>query len=113
MNKLNVNPTPEQVPTMSALASIQQVEAELDKYAAYVGLDVHKDSIVVAIALPGRQAATIEREMSNTKKSISKLIQQLNQRFGGELLLFTYEAGPVPVAMAFIGKFLGWDMIAK
>ena len=30
------------------------VVSHADRYAAYVGLDVHKDTIAVAVALPGR-----------------------------------------------------------
>ena len=65
-----------------------------DPYAAYIGLDTHKDNITVAIALPGRGAPQLEGEIANKPKAIDKLIQRLSERFGGELLLFCYEAGP-------------------
>ena len=31
----------------------------MNEYSAYVGLDVHKDTIAVAVALPGREAAGV------------------------------------------------------
>jgi len=65
-----------------------------ERYAAYIGLDTHKDSITVAIALPGRDSPQLEGEIANKPKCINKLIQRLSQRFGGGLLLFCYEAGP-------------------
>ena len=40
------------VESAAALETVQQFEAE-SRYAAYVGLDVHKDTIAIAIAWPG------------------------------------------------------------
>jgi transposase len=92
MNKFN--PTTAKVSTTSALGTIQTAQSALDKYAAYIGLDTHKDSIVVAIALPGRAQAYIDSELANNEKNISKLIHRLSKQFAGQLLLFCYEAGP-------------------
>ncbi len=79
--------------TDTALETIRRVEAG-DRYPAYIGLDVHKDSIVVAVARAGREAPESRREIANKPKSVAKLVGRLNQEFGGEVLLFCYEAGP-------------------
>ena len=63
-------------------------------YAAYVGLDVHKETIAVAVAEPCRQEPRSEGEIANRPKSIEKLVRRLSDRFGGGLLQFVYEAGP-------------------
>ncbi len=79
--------------TASALETVRQVEAK-SGYPAYIGLDVHKESIVVAVARAGREAPESRREIANKAKSVAKLVARLNQEFGGEVLLFCYEAGP-------------------
>lgn len=63
-------------------------------YGAYIGMDVHKETIAVALALPGRESAVYRGEIPNTPESIRKLVEQLAQQLGGEVLLFCYEAGP-------------------
>jgi len=63
-------------------------------HVAYIGLDVHKDSISVAIAETGRQAPEFRGEIPNEPRAIDKLVDQLSQRFDGQPLLFSYEAGP-------------------
>ncbi len=63
-------------------------------HGAYVGLDVHKDSIAVAIAEPGRSAARFDGEIKNEPKAVAKLVRRLSERYGGEVLLWCYEAGP-------------------
>ncbi len=62
------------------------------KYGAYVGLDVHKDTIAVAVAYPGREEPQDRGEIANTPKALRKLIQRLSP--DGELISFCYEAGP-------------------
>jgi transposase len=63
-------------------------------YGAYVGLDVHKETIAVAVAECGRGQPDYLGEIANTPKAISKLIDRLSAKHGGEQLLFVYEAGP-------------------
>lgn len=63
-------------------------------HAAYIGLDVHKVSISVAVAEAGRQAPEFRGEIPNEPRAIDKLVNQLSQRFDGQPLLFSYEAGP-------------------
>jgi transposase len=59
----------------------------------YVGLDVHKDTIQVAIAEEGRKRpAMLYGNIHNTPLSIDKLIRKLKS--GGHKLSVVYEAGP-------------------
>ena len=53
-------------------------------HAAYIGLDVHKVSISVAIAEIGRQAPEFRGEIPNEPKAIDKLVRQLSERFAGQ-----------------------------
>jgi len=60
---------------------------------AFVGLDVHKDSIAVAIADDGRDGEVrFWGNIANTPNHVSGMIKKLIK--GGKELLFTYEAGP-------------------
>ena len=82
-----------QVETASALETIRQAQAER-QYPAYIGLDVHKDTIVVAVARAGRVAPELGGEIANKPKAVAKLVERLSREFNGEVLLFCYEAGP-------------------
>jgi transposase len=64
------------------------------QYAAYIGLDVHKETIAIAVAEPGRGEPMYRGEIANTPKKVEKLIAQLSEAYDGGLLLFCYEAGP-------------------
>ena len=63
-------------------------------YPAYIGLDVHSKTIAIAVAVSGRDEPVFKGEIANKPKSVAKLIKQLSTEFGGEVLLFCYEAGP-------------------
>lgn len=67
-------------------------QATLQRYAGFFGLDVHKETIAVAVAYPGRAAPEYRGEITNTPKAIAKLVHRLC--VDGELFLFCYEAGP-------------------
>lgn len=41
-------------------------------YGAYIGLDVHKDTIAWAVALPGSAEPTYCGEIAHTAKALSK-----------------------------------------
>jgi len=69
-------------------------KAKPTSYAAYIGLDVHKETLVVSVARPGREAAQMWGEIANRPKAVAKLVDRLNREFGAEVLLFCYEAGP-------------------
>lgn len=58
----------------------------------YVGLDVHKDSIVAATAMAGDRPAELYGKIGGTLDALDKLIKKLSKP---ELeLRFVYEAGP-------------------
>ena len=64
----------------------------MEDYSAYVGLDVHKEMIAVAVAYPGRSEPMSLGNIANTKKSVVRLIGRLCAH--GEALGSCYEAGP-------------------
>ena len=66
-------------------------------YAGYVGLDVHKDSIAVAVAYAGREAPESWGTIPNTKKSVTKLVDRLYLE--KKAFLLCYEAGPCGYAL--------------
>lgn len=57
----------------------------------YVGLDVHKDSIAVAIARDGEEVVYMG-EFPHTSSGINKLLKRVSP--DGEVVHFCYEAGP-------------------
>jgi transposase len=81
------------VETISALEMVQEA-SKPKRYAVYVGLDVHKETIAVAIARPGREEPEFRGEIAHKRKSVEKLIGRLSQEFDGAVMLFCYEAGP-------------------
>jgi transposase len=64
------------------------------RYAGFIGLDVHKETIAVAVALPGRDEPQYRGEIKHEPKALKRWLQRLNDEFGGVMLLFCYEAGP-------------------
>jgi transposase len=58
----------------------------------YVGLDVHKDSIVIAVARAGREAAQNWRTIPNDGVRLRKALKMLIKN--GQVLKVCYEAGP-------------------
>ena len=48
----------------------------MEEYSGYVGLDVHKETIAVAVAYPGRSKPESLGVIANTKKSILNLVHQ-------------------------------------
>jgi len=61
-------------------------------YTIFVGLDVHKDSITVAMARAGKQDVESIGFINNDSASVVKMVKRLEEK-GGELS-FCYEAGP-------------------
>jgi transposase len=65
----------------------------LDKSITYVGLDVHKDTIAVALAEGDRRGEVREHgKIANTPAALKALAAKLSR--GGSELRFCYEAGP-------------------
>ena len=59
----------------------------------YVGLDVHKDGIVVAVAEGGLRGEVRDYgRIANTPAALRRLVRKLGQE--GVELRFCYEAGP-------------------
>lgn len=59
----------------------------------HVGLDVHKQSISVAMLLPGSVKA-VHWEMRNEVGEVRRLVRRLRRDAGGGAVLCAYEAGP-------------------
>jgi transposase len=59
----------------------------------HVGLDVHKQSISVAMLLPG-SAKALQWEMRNEPAEVRRLVRRLRRDAGGGAVLCAYEAGP-------------------
>jgi len=81
------------IETATALGRVLPVHA-LSAYPAYIGLDVHKETIAVAVARKGREAPEFRVETTNRAKAVTKRGARLCKEFHGEVLLFCYEAGP-------------------
>lgn len=62
------------------------------KFSKYVGLDTHKDTIVVSVADGEGGAARDYGRVVNTPAAVEKLVRRLSPE--GEVLSFCYEAGP-------------------
>jgi transposase len=75
-------------------ASALETSAGWNRYVAFIGLDVHKETIAVAVALPGRDEPQYRGEIRHERKALKQWLERLNAEFGGALLLFCYEAGP-------------------
>ena len=64
----------------------------MEKASTYVGLDVHKKQIVVALLRPGADRP-VEWKLSNEPRSVRRLTRRIEREAEGEVLC-VYEAGP-------------------
>jgi transposase len=64
----------------------------MKKSLVYVGLDVHKDSIAIAVARQGREPAEVWKTIPYDGLRLRKALKMLLRN--GEQLLVCYEAGP-------------------
>ncbi len=78
-------------------------------YGAYVGLDVHKDTIAVAVAPAGRGAPEDLGEIANRPAAVARLARELCAAHGGGMPLFSYEAGPCGYGLYRQLRELGFD----
>ena len=91
MKEFNVKAS--RIETSSALGRLYPISTA-KTYPVYIGLDVHKETIAVALARVGREEPEFSGEIANRPKAIAKLVTRLSSEFKGEVLLFCYEAGP-------------------
>ena len=70
-----------------------------------VGLDVHKDSIVIAVAEVGREAARVIGTVPYEWKALSKVLEKLGPRAAVHCC---YEAGPTGYGLARALQAAGW-----
>jgi transposase len=77
----------------------------------FVGLDVHKDSIVIGLAELGRDAARVIGTVPYEWKALSKVLNKLGPRSAVHIC---YEAGPTGYGLARALHAAGWscDVIA-
>ena len=66
----------------------------MEQSTRFIGMDVHKDTIVVAVTAAGDVGkATAYGTIPNTAVALAKLVKRLRQAGSGSLK-FCYEAGP-------------------
>jgi transposase len=71
------------------------------KNTLYLGLDVHKDSITIAIAAGGRNGEVrLYGTISNDLHALEKALSRIRQAHGGAGLEVCYEAGPCGFGIA-------------
>jgi transposase len=92
MKELNLKGVQMESETALALIQAQQKANAVTSYSRYIGLDVHKDTVAVAIAQDDGSKPRYYGEIAHTPKAIEKLVQKLSP--GGEILALCYEAGP-------------------
>ncbi len=71
------------------------------KIKLYLGLDVHKDSITIAIAMGGRNGEVrLYGTISNDLQALEKVLRKIARAHGGAVLEVCYEAGPCGFGIA-------------
>lgn len=79
----------------------------MEKSTKYVGLDVHKETIAVSVALANGGEVRYVGEIANTVPAVEKLVKQLRKE--GADLRFCYEAGPCGYGLYRQLSEMGWD----
>ena len=62
------------------------------EFSKYIGMDVHKETIAVAVAEANREEPRYLGEIANRPEDVRRLLKRLGD--AGERLRFCYEAGP-------------------
>jgi transposase len=82
----------------------------MEKGTTFVGLDVHKDAINVAMLLPG-ETRPVEWQVSNDPAAVRRLVRKLQRSAVGEVRV-CYEAGPCGYAVQRTVRELGvWCIV--
>ena len=81
----------------------------MDDYTMYVGLDVHKDLIVPAIAERAGGVPEVRVGIPNTELAVAKFVRRLDKN--GDRLAFCYEAGPCGYGLYRVIRNLGHECI--
>jgi len=82
----------------------------MNKTKHYVGLDVHKDTVTVAVAEEGRQGEVrIYGQVSSDLRAVEKALRKIGAD-GGSLHV-AYEAGPTGFVLQRRLAQLGWDCV--
>src|SRR5215472_1247953 len=75
------------------VSSLMHRRRVMEQLISYVGLDVHKETIAVALAETGKRSEVREHgKIANTSTALKTLAARLGH--GGRKLRFCYEAGP-------------------
>jgi len=64
----------------------------MTEFSKYIGMDVHKETIAVAVAEGNREEPRFLGEIANRPEDVRRLLKRLAGE--GERLRFCYEAGP-------------------
>ena len=81
------SPEQHRIEPASALELVTRA-GQRERHAACIGLDVHKESIAVAVAEPGRSEPVYRGEIANKPKSVEKLVAKFSEAYDGGLLQF-------------------------
>lgn len=73
---------------------------------SYIGLDVHKDSIAVAVAEPGRKPPRFVGTVTTVPSSLTKSLMHVADKAHAHIV---YEAGPCGYGWARYLRSQGWD----
>ena len=79
----------------------------MKEFSKYVGMDVHKETIAVAVAEARGGEVRYLGEIANSPEAMQKLVKQLRKGDAG--LSFCYEAGPCGSGLHRQLTELGWD----
>ncbi len=80
------------------------------KNVIYIGLDVHKDSIVIAIAENGRNGELYSYgKITNSLNCLEKVLTKLRKQYGKDVEMHCcYEAGPCGYVL--VRRFMQWGI---